>query len=465
MELANKQTVLISFILAVCAALIGKNVLFVGIGLLLILLVYVYGERFILAAIIISLFTLVGEASQSIRIFVQVIDIGLLGYLFLKRFGFQFYLYPQIPRFLFYFLLLYYFSMIASSLMSDYPLAGFVLIARQTLFFVIAYIFYALINDEKDVRNYFLAFLIATCILATSSVVSFAMEGSFLSETGRNRFAGLISNPDAATAFYMISFPLMLAILLLRKETSKRTISFFLLFYFSIALFLTISRSAILGILVSTLIVFFILRKKYFYRIIVFLSVIILVFVIYEPLRDFASLLLRAERGLTGRDLLWSVSLDMIRDHPIFGIGMGVYKVKMLQYFPAMLNSWQGEVLIKLYNISGGDNLSHNFFLFFFSDMGIFGFITSLALPIIFFRAGVKTLTKYKEVRKDIFYLIVALFAAGASLFIRAMVDSIGLLYYGVITADLPFWIVFGSLIYFYNHNPSDFVRKDVITV
>ncbi len=271
MELANKQTVLISFILAVCAALIGKNVLFAGIGLLLILLVYVYGERFILAAIIISLFTLVGEASQSIRTFVQVIDIGLLGYLFLKRFGFQFYSYPQIPRFLVYFLLLYYFSMIASSLMSDYPLAGFVLIARQTLFFVIAYIFYALINDEKDVRNYFLAFLIATCILATSSVVSFAMEGSFLSETGRDRFAGLISNPDAATAFYMISFPLMLAILLLRKETSKRTISLFLLFYFSIALFLTISRSAILGILVSTLIIFFILRKKYFYRIISFL--------------------------------------------------------------------------------------------------------------------------------------------------------------------------------------------------
>ena len=209
MELTNKQIVLISFILVICAILIGENAFWGGIGLLLILLTYIYGERFILALVIISLFTLVGDVGQSLRTFVQIIDFSLLGYLFLKRFGLRFYSYPRIPRFLVYFLLLYYFSMIASSVMSDYPISGLGLIARQTVFFVIVYLFYALINDEKDIRNYFLALTIASFILASSSILSFAIEGSFFTEGIRSRFTGLIGNPDVVSAFYMISIPLI----------------------------------------------------------------------------------------------------------------------------------------------------------------------------------------------------------------------------------------------------------------
>ncbi len=169
-----------------------------------------------------------------------------------------------------------------------------------------------------------------------------------------------------------------------------------------------------LSVSASTLIVFFILKRKYFYRVIIFLSVIVIIFIVYGPLRDFALLMLRFENGLSGRDQLWTISLDMIRNHPIFGIGPGAYKYMMFDYFSVMLGSWLGGAFKDLYEITNGSNLSHNFFLFFFSDMGIFGFITALALPIIFFKIGIKTLTKYKNGEKNTFYLIVALFAAGA---------------------------------------------------
>ena len=348
MELTNKQIVLISFILVICAILIGENAFWGGIGLLLILLTYIYGERFILALVIISLFTLVGDVGQSLRTFVQIIDFSLLGYLFLKRFGLRFYSYPRIPRFLVYFLLLYYFSMIASSVMSDYPISGLGLIARQTVFFVIVYLFYALINDEKDIRNYFLALTIASFILASSSILSFAIEGSFFTEGIRSRFTGLIGNPDVVSAFYMISIPLILSFLFRYKKKSIITINILLLLFFSLALFLTISRSAFLGVYTSTVIMFYILKRRYFKWLIISTVVLVLAVVLFEPLNEIITLSFRIESGLAKRDYLWATSVDIIKDYPVFGIGPGAYKYIFFNYFPVMLNSGIGTILKEL---------------------------------------------------------------------------------------------------------------------
>jgi hypothetical protein len=40
--------------------------------------------------------------------------------------------------------------------------------------------------------------------------------------------------------------------------------------------------------------------------------------------------------------------------------------------------------------------------------------------------------------------------AAGIGLFFRGLFEAIGLIFYGYITADLPFWILFGILIFIY---------------
>ena len=82
--------------------------------------------------------------------------------------------------------------------------------------------------------------------------------------------------------------------------------------------------------------------------------------------------------------------------------------------------------------------------------MGILGIITAVALPVIYFRIGIKTIKKFKNEARSTYYLIIALFAAGSSIIIRNIFNSIGLLYVGGIHTDLPFWLIFSSLIYFY---------------
>jgi O-antigen ligase len=96
-------------------------------------------------------------------------------------------------------------------------------------------------------------------------------------------------------------------------------------------------------------------------------------------------------------------------------------------------------------------NLSHNFYLMFFSDMGLPGLLTAISLTAIYFIIGVKTVKTFKNEHSPTFYLVVALFASGASIFTRVLSDSIGLLSYGTITSDLPFWLVFMSLLFMYN--------------
>ena len=184
--------------------------------------------------------------------------------------------------------------------------------------------------------------------------------------------------------------------------------------------------------------------------------IIVLIFIVIDPLNEIVTQLFRIEEGVSVRDYLWLMAVNIIKDYPLFGLGPGAYPYEMLNYYPFMLNDYFGQVFIFFADVSVSVNLAHNIFLVFFSEMGILGLATIIALPIIYFRIGVKTIIKYKNNSNGKYYLIVALFAAGASVIFRNFFNSIGLLYIGGIHTDLPFWLVFSSLIYFYRTPLAD---------
>jgi hypothetical protein len=55
-----------------------------------------------------------------------------------------------------------------------------------------------------------------------------------------------------------------------------------------------------------------------------------------------------------------------------------------------------------------------------------------------------------KRNNKHYFILSVAIFGIGIGFFVRSFVEVTGFLYYGYITTDLPFWLIFGILISIY---------------
>jgi O-antigen ligase len=456
MDLGSKDNLTflgLSIVLSLPAILLGQNILFALPVIIVIMLSYIFGERFIIAMIIISLFTLVGDLNRALRTIVQIVDVALLVILFLKKFGLNFYSYPLVPKSVRFFVFLYFSSMIISSVMSNYPFAGVGLFANQLAFLIIAYLFYAIISSENDIRFYFTSVFVVACILVTFSLIAFSMgEVSLIDiiSPNRPRVSAIIGNIEASTNFFVVSFPLVITALFLKKANPNRLLYYFLIFYFSIGLILTMSRSAIIGILVSSAIILFILKRKRFYQLVVSLGLIVLLFFFYPPLNELMTTFLRIESGMSARDYVWKMSMDMISDHTIFGIGPGAYPNEMINYFPYMLNDWWGKLFIYYNEVTGGANLSHNFFLTFFTDMGLLGILTAVSLPIIYFRIGIKAIKKFKNGPDNTYYLIIGLFAAGVSVIVRNLFNSIGLLYVGGIHTDLPFWLVFSSLIYFY---------------
>jgi O-antigen ligase len=305
----------------------------------------------------------------------------------------------------------------------------------------------------RDIELYFTSIFIVVCIFVTFSLLTFFQGDVSLLEilsTNRPRVAAIMSNIEASTNFFVVSFPLILSALLLKRKFADKATNYFLLLYFSLGLILMMSRSAIIGIIVSTAIIFYLLNRKRFYQLLFSITLIVLLFVFYTPLNELLTTLLRIESGMSARDYVWKMSIDMIKDNTIFGIGPGAYQNEMLNYFPYMLNDWWGKIFIYYQEVTDGANLSHNFFLTFFTDLGILGILTAITLPVVYFRIGIKTIRKYKNGSPETYYLIIALFAAGISVIVRNLFNSIGLIYVGGIHTDLPFWIIFSSLIYFY---------------
>jgi O-antigen ligase len=449
----NHIFLILSILLSLPTIVMGEKIIITFPILLIIMLSFIFEEKFIIAIIIISLFTLLGELDKTLRSLVHLVDFTLLGFIFLKTYGLDFRSFPQLPKSLLIFISLYFSVMILSSVLSKYPFAGVSLISQQLAFFVVAFVFYSLIKNVNDIKNYFDAIIIVSCIVVTVLIITFFNEGydlvSIISKN-RARVSALTGNIEAATNFIVVSFPIVIASLLLKKNFQKRKIFWFLLFYFIIGLTLAMSRSAIFGILISTSILFFILKRNLFYKLFLYLFSILLLFLLIQPLAEMTFFFFRVEEGLSAREQTWSLSLNIIRDHFLFGIGPGAYKYEMFNYFPYMLNDWWGQLFIYYHEVTNGANFSHNFFLTFFTDMGLMGLITAVTLPVLYFKISLSTLRKYKNESTEIYYLIVALFAAGVSIIARNFFNSIGLLFYGGITTDLPFWIIFGGLIYFY---------------
>jgi O-antigen ligase len=444
---------IISILLSVPVIIFDTQVIYLLPIATVLLFSVLFGERFIIAITLITLFTLISEINESLRFIVQISSFVVIMILFLKKYGLNFDKFPRVPKSIQIFFYLYFISIVISAVMSKHPYECLDVIFRQSTFFIIVYLFYSLITEKKDINNYFNSILIVSCITVSLLLLSFIESGfNLLTLISKNRIrlTAISSNAEALTNVIVISVPIIISFLLATKNSLKKLNYWLLLIFFLMGLIFAMSRSAILGIISSTAIIYFILFKKYFYKFLTFLIVTMILFILIDPLSELATFLFRVNEGASTRDYIWSMSLDMIKDYPLFGLGPGVYKYEMFNYLPFMLDNFYGRLYIYYYEVTGGANLSHNIFLVFFTEMGILGLLTILLLPIVYIRIGIKTIIKFRNNDQITYYFIVGLFAAGCSVIVRNLFNSIGLLYVGGIYTDLPFWLIFASLVYFY---------------
>ncbi len=164
---------------------------------------------------------------------------------------------------------------------------------------------------------------------------------------------------------------------------------------------------------------------------------------------------------MSQRQFFWDLAYNIIKDNPILGIGPGSYKYLEFNYMPVLLNSWAGHIIVDLSRVIDAANVSHNMYLKFTSDMGIPGLLSVLYFFVLFFHISVSTINKAIKGNKVLYLLILVISTVLGSMFIRCFFDDIGILNYGIIVTDLPFWLLFGILIFFYQKPEEYFVKTN----
>jgi len=462
----NKNIFVLAVLFAVIIVLFPTYIWEGIVVFTVILIITVMGEKSLLFIAVVSFLTLTSTININLRTVVLLFNGFALFYLFFKKYGLEFRSYPKIPKEIGILIFFVFLSMTVATVFSHYIILGIDQISRTALFFIIVYFIYSLVEDNSDVKLLLSALFLVALIYSYTLIQGLAKENFDLVQMNLKKVDKLSNNyinMNGMGAFFMIIIPICLSYLLeLKKGKLKLFLTAFLLITI-IGLFITNSRAAILGVFLGAIFILFNLNRKIPKRILLAL-IFIIPFLFINSISEYIDIYFRFQRLSTGRDVIWSVIFNIIKNNPIMGVGPAATKFYLYPDITYMIGSPQEHFLALHYHeIEFGH--AHNFYLFFWSDLGLLGLFTSFLLPFTYFKIGYISLKRFKYLNRKYYLLTLGLIAGGIGLFVRAIFEWGNLISYGTLTADLPFWISFILLIYLYNNSKRKIPKSILINM
>ena len=427
-----------------------NNLAFLILAILILLLITFYKKNFILVATILSFLVLTRNEFEGLR---DVITFGstlLLFIIFFQKYGLKLQEYPRLPREIYYFLVLVFFTLFISTVLSSDVSVSLKASLRLTIFLLICYILFSFIENKKIVLLYISVLLFAEMIIGLSILYDFMRGGfSFFLKNGiLARFTGVYDNPNFVGLTTLVTTCLIIALFFLEQfnSTKKRILLVALLINNFGILLITDSRAAIITVLISSFIMLYLLNKRMLLKVSLSIVIVFSILLFIPIIQDFILILLRP-REFSAREYLWNSGIEMFKDHYISGVGP--------EQFPKFFYTYLSHSALILFEETGALSFGkipspHNYFLLMGAENGILGLITSISIFIVFFYLAYRTLKLAKKVDRDYYVLGVAIMAIGVGTFLRAFFEISGIMYYGYISRDLPFWIVFIILIFIF---------------
>jgi len=203
------------------------------------------------------------------------------------------------------------------------------------------------------------------------------------------------------------------------------------------------SRGGILAAIVSSSFLFLVIKGRKFIKVLFFSLIVIIILLNTYPILEEALDTYFRWDTVGQRELFWQSGIDIFKDFPIFGIGPNHYPKYFGTYAPAGIYEHIG--FSKLTNPT-----PHSLFLRFAAENGLLGIVVSFSFFVMFFYIGIRTMRLTKNKNREYFILSTAITGIGIGMFFRAFIEVTGILSYGYLTLDLPFWLVFIILISIY---------------
>lgn len=450
----NKNEVIISSLVISIFFSIVSEFYYIPFFLLFSVVLYKYlsEKTFVLLSIII-LISFTGKALESIRDYFTVIAIAGLFIFFLKKYGLDFKNYPRPPILLTYIWFLFLFTILFITFVNSFHLRGIDALFRSSVFFLICYFLYAFLEEKGNKFNYYyliLGLFIASLVLSITVYYELLSAGLtvFLIEGFFARFAGAYGNYN--TLAFIMSINIVISIIGLYSPKINVNLKKFVIPLYILSncfvIFLTNSRAAILTLTVALLFLFYFLNRK---MILVFFGMGLLLILLYlfEPnLQSLVDAYIRIET-VSQRDYLWASGIEIIKDYPIFGVGTEMFPFKFYTYIPT-----SGSYMFDLFRILQKPH-PHNYSLWLITENGILGWICALSLFGVYLFMGFKLISNLSVKKDEVYYFAIGLTAIGIMVFVRSFFEVEGIFSYGYISRDLPFWINYILLSYFYKNH------------
>jgi len=327
-------------------------------------------------------------------------------------------------------------------------------------------IYFFIINNikTKDIFSFCLIiFFITASFVSIYLLIQYYGLDPFLSDT--KRLTSTLGNRNYVSGYLALIFPIAFSFFLI--ESKKRNKIFYetILLIIYTGIIVCHTRAIWIALFFSLLLFVYLLshfkinnilkdNKKW---LIILFSLFLLITLIYStdnPLNR--SSITATERAVSAFDmqgsslrtrlLIWNSTIDMIKDRPLLGSGLGTFPLHYLDYQADFLQNNPDYM-----QFLGKAAEAHNEYLQIWAEMGIIGLLLFLLIIIIFYRTNLNSIKKLKTIKGKI--IIIGLIS-GVTV---TLVHSIFSFPFHIPAVGAAFWFLIGLAV----ASEDIFVKKE----
>ena len=279
-------------------------------------------------------------------------------------------------------------------------------------YIILYFMVFDVINRKKEFDSFVKIFFITSFLVSIYALIQYYGLDPYFSEL--SQIASTIGQKNWISNYLAIIFPIIFSYFLLEKRRKNKLIYYLLLSVLYATLLICQSRGIWISISFTLIFAIYIIvkfklfevfkkNKKWLIALFIIFLIITIVYSTDNPLNK--SAITVSQRALSTFDekdpsintrlLIWWSALDMIKDKPLFGSGIGTFKMNYLDYQADFLQKNPDYI-----KFSGKASEAHNEYLQILAELGISGFTVFLSLIFVFYSLTLKYL-KNKHNNQD----------------------------------------------------------------
>ena len=262
------------------------------------------------------------------------------------------------------------------------------------------------LNEKADFNSFIHLFFIISSLVSIYTIIQYYGFDPYLSDL--HSLTSTIGQKNWISNYLAMIFPAMFSYFLLEKSIKNKILYFILLSILYATLMICQSRGIWISITITAILAVYIIFKLKFYEIfkinkkwlVLLLITFLVITTIYStdnPLNKSAitvpqraiSTFDEQDPSINTRLLFWKTTLEIIKDRPIFGSGIGTFKINYLNYQAEYLKNNPYYI-----QYSGKTREAHNEYLQMWAELGIIGLGIFIGIILMFYSLIVDYLNK-----------------------------------------------------------------------